>query len=356
LKRRGRINITGEEFRQGTSRKLILIGLIALISTSIGTFSITYFSSVTPLQNDYDELLNNYQIITGDYNTLYDNYDDLLNDYNSICSFIEQQILPFQYSAFAEAARRHYMPQYLDGKTNKTFWKSFTEFCRNIILHDSHKRNSFYEVSNAFDDALIFGSDTMHLCFQIMYETFYDWLPNWDGRGLTLNEITDIDTIIQWCIDEIEYEYDHDITEGDYDLEIQYLYYDYIKFSPETAFRTMGDCEDQAILAATYLESCGFNTAIAIFHDPSHPTLGSFYHGVPLVHIENTSAFFSNYPSTSLWRFGSSDPYYPDYTWCFLDPTWDVPFGSEPSWLTDYSSLNFDIFSIAFCYYGGAVL
>ena len=38
----------------------------------------------------------------------------------------------------------------------------------------------------------------------------------------------------------------------------------------------MGDCEDQAILAATYLESCGFEIAFATSHDPDHPTLGPF--------------------------------------------------------------------------------
>ncbi len=85
-----------------------------------------------------------------------------------------------------------------------------------------------------------------------------------------------------------------------------------------------------------------------IFHDPSHPTEGTFYHGVPLVHIEDTGAFNSMFPSYGLWRF-TNDPYYPEYTWCFLDPTWDVPFGSEPSWLADYGgSISFSNCSIAF--------
>lgn len=99
----------------------------------------------------------------------------------------------------------------------------------------------------------------------------------------------------------------------------------------------MGDCEDQAILDATYLESCGFETMIAISHDPDHPTKGSFYHGSLKAHIDDTDAFHTMYPLCPLWRSSEAiDPYYPDYTWCWLDPTWDVPFGSVPSWGADY--------------------
>lgn len=244
------------------------------------------------------------------------------------------------------------MPQYLGGKIGKTFWKSFAEFCRNIVLHHSWQSNSFTDVSNAFSDALKYGNNTMYLCDWIMYNTFYDWLPNWAGWGLTGIELTDIDTIHQWCVNEIEYEYDDDITEGQ-----EIFDEDYIKFSVETAFRTMGDCEDQTILDASYLESCDFETAIAIFHDPNHPTLGEFYHGASIVHIEDTSSFSSSYPFCSLWRLGNTDPYYPDYTWCFLDPTWDVPFGSEPSWLQSYgSSISSDICTIAICDIGGSII
>lgn len=343
-----------ETVKRQISKKIILFGLIAVIGTGLGTFSITYLlysSELSLKQGNYNELLYNYQTLTGDYDTIYDNYQDLLDDYNSVCSLIKQQILPIQYGFFAEAVRRYYLPQYLNGKTGKTFYKADAEFCRDIILHDSDQANSFQNVANAFADALKYGSDTMGLCDNIMSFTYYDWLPNWGGYGLTGNELTDIDTIHQWCIDEVEYEYDTNITYGQESPN-----WDYIKFSVETAFRCMGDCEDQAILDAAYLESCGFDTAVAIFHDPSHPTIGEFYHGVCLVHLEDTSSFQSTYPSCNLWRFGSSDPYYPNFTWCFLDPTWDVAFGSEPTWLQDYSSLSFTFMSVAFCDIGGAIL
>ncbi len=343
------------------SKKILRYILIALIGTNLATFSITYFTIAPQLQNtqkkyndlseEYDQLLQDYQILTGDYNSTFEDYQELLSQYTSVCSYIKKQILPIQYGLFAEAVRRFYMPIYVASATSKAYWEEVTWFYRDVILHESGQHNYFTNVSNAFSDALKFGNNTMYLCEYIMNYTFYEWLPNWAGRGLTGNELTDINTTHQWCVDEIDYEWDGNITVGQ-----EYFGLDYAKFSVETAFRAMGDCEDQAILDAAFLESCGFETAIALFHDPSHPSLGAFYHGTCLVHIEDTSAFSLSYPTCRLWRFGTSDPYYPEDSWCFLDPTWDIPFGSEPSWLQDYSSLSSDIFTIAFCDVGGVIL
>ena len=332
--------------------------LLNTYNTLLNTYNIL-LSDYNDLQNDYDILLNKYNTLLGLYNTLQNEYNILLNDYNAlsiaydyICDTIRQSILPVQYGIFAEAVRRYYMDIYLGDLTGKLYWEAFAEFCRDIILHDSYQSNSFNIVSNAFSDILKFGADTMYLADYIMYWTFYPWIPNWDGYGLTGNELTDIDTIADWCINEIDYEYDSDITDGQVDFD-----WDYIKFPIETAFRTMGDCEDQAILCSAYLESCGFETVVAISHDPNHPTLGEFYHGHLLVHIENTAAFWALYPTTYLWTI-PNDPYYPDYTWCWLDTTWDVPFGSVPSWLQDYvdfGGLTTDVMSLAFCDIDGAV-
>jgi hypothetical protein len=290
------------------------------------------------LLSDYQELNTNYQALSISYSDLLDDYQNILSKYNALVDFLSQQILPVQYCTFAEAVRRYYLPIYLDNSTTKNWYAGFGEYCRDVILHDSFQNNSFTNISYVFNDILKFGNDTMNLTDYIMHETFWDWLPNWGGWGLTGNELIDIDTIIQWCIDEIDYEYDEDITWGQDSPT-----WDYPKFSIETAFRTMGDCEDQAILAASYLESCGFETAFVLSHDPDHPTLGDFYHGSLLVHIEDTSTFYTAYPSASLWNLGIDDPYDPAFTWCWLDPTWNVPFGSTPSWLQDYIDFAVDI-------------
>lgn len=329
----------------------VLAGVLGICFVSVSNNYVDLSRDYDDLYVDYLELLNTYQILTGDYDTLFDNYNSLEITYNSVCNTIKQTILPVQYSIFAEAVRRYYMPIYLGGLSGKSYWMAYAEFSRDMILHDSGQYNAFSEVSNAFSDALKYGSNTMDLAYQIMYWTFYDWLPNWDGFGLYGDELTNIDTIVDWCIDEIDYEYDSDIT-----TRQEYFDDDYPKFPVETAFRTMGDCEDQAILTATYLESCGFETTIMVFHDPSHPTLDEFYHCVPLVHIEDTDAFKSlYYPECPLWRF-TNDPYYPDYTWSWLDTTWDVPFGTTPSWLDDYGgSVSFSFCSIAYCDIDGVI-
>ncbi|MHA1933485.1 MAG: hypothetical protein ACW96X_13150, partial [Promethearchaeota archaeon] len=244
-------------------------------------------SSYLNLTDDYQDLYDMFQSLNDTYYELLDNYQLIQSNYNALADFISQQILPIQYSTFAEAVRRQYLQFYLNDSTSKDWYMGFTEYCRDVILHDSLQENLFMNVSNAFTDILKFGNDTMALADYIMYYTFWDWLPNWGGFDLTGNELTDINTINQWCIDEIDYEFDSAIIYGQ-----ESPTWDYPKFSVETAFRTMGDCEDQAILEAAYLESCGFETIFVGHHDPAHPTLGEFYHGTLLVHIEDNSTFF----------------------------------------------------------------
>ncbi len=306
------------------------------------------------LQVDLDALQLQYDILFGDYQILFDanadlliTYDALLIAYDYMCDTIRQSILPVQYSIFAEAVRRHYVNVFNED------WYSFAEFCRDIVLHDSGQYNAFSEVSNAFSNALIWGNDTMLLADFIMYWTFYPWLPNWDGFALTGNELTDIDTIVDWCIDEIDYEFDSDIIVGQ-----EYFDGDYIKFPVETAFRTLGDCEDQAILTAAYLESCGFETAIGIFHDENNPEFsGGFFHGVCFVKIDDTDAFKLMFPNWVLWRF-SHEPV-GEYSWCLIDTTWDVSFGSIPPWFDYYwdnpGELTLDTLTRVICDIDGVI-
>jgi hypothetical protein len=164
------------------------------------------------------------------------------------------------------------------------------------------------------------------------------------------------------AIASLSYEYDTDITGRQLDRM-----WDYPKFTTETTFRQRGDCEDQAIALAVSFESTTHwlgdvqtdsgETAIAVFHDPAHPVYGSFYHAVTLVHIDDTAAFNTAYPSRTLWNLGVADPY-EGYTWAFFDVTWDTPTDQDPAWLAAYiagGSISFSIMSIAICDVGGAV-
>ncbi len=333
------------------------------------------------LKKDYDALLENYNILSGnnseleeDYGVLYEDYNYLLSCYNELevryntllqewnilATWIKGMILPAQYLVFTEAVRRYYFEEYyLDlAIDTSTYWYEFTRFCRDIVLHDSQIEGSllagswFPEVSNALADCLKYGSQTEELAFDIFYWTFYPWIPNWNGFGLSGNELNDIDTIVDWCIDEIDYEYDTDIIEGQ-----ETPYWDYAKFPVETAFRTLGDCEDQAMLCSAYLESCGFETALAMFHDAENPEFeGGFYHATLLVHIEDISNFQFWHPLCPLWNLGDIDPY-EGFTWCWLDPTWDVSFTSRPGWMQYYrnNGINDDDLTGAICDLDGAI-
>jgi len=363
-------------------RKLIkvmtIVGMLALVGglgASTTTMSILNATNTSNLELKYSNLLDdfkdlndtyyllsgNYIELDNNYTNLQDNYDALLADYNALtlaygllCDTIKNSILPVQYCIFAEAVRRYYMPLYLANLTGKELYKGYAAFCRDMILHDTWQYNAFTEVSNAFSEALKYGNDTMLLAYGVMFAVFFSKIPNWNGKFLSGNDLTDINTIVDWCITELDYEYDSDITDFQENPT-----WDYPKFPVETAFRTMGDCEDQAVLCAAYLESCGFETVMSIFHDPNHPTIGSFYHGVLLVHIEDTNAFYDAHPSGYLWRLDPIDPYFPHSTWCYVDPTWDTPFGSIPSWLQAYidaDGVSFAFQSIAFCEPQGMVV
>jgi len=344
------------------------------------------------LLSEYDELLQNYSILTGDHedleqehNTLTLSYDALVEayaelgsdyytlqaKYTAVCEYIRSQILPLQGCTWAEAVRHTHLQEYLDEATDdKSLYVQFAAFCRDLVLHASGQIDLFQDVSGAFAPAMAYGSDTILLCDKAMRLMAHEKDDVWDhfpyrwgwyfyGTGA---ELYGIDTIVQDCIDSIEYEYDDDITYGQLTPD-----WDYPKHPVETAFRMMGDCEDQAMLCASYLErdyflssseQVYFQTALAFFHDPDHRNYGEFYHAALLVHIEDTAAFWSSYSGATLWRFGAGDPYYPNYTWCFVDPTWDVPFGSTPSYMDDYldNGLSFNVFTVAFCDYDGTVM
>jgi hypothetical protein len=145
--------------------------------------------------------------------------------------------------------------------------------------------------------------------------------------------------IHQWVVDNIDYEYDSDITDNTYQP------WDYIKLPVETAYRTMGDCEDQAILDAAFLRSCGFQVAVGVFHDNNHPTIGFFRHAVLWINMDFNGDGDINDPgenpptSNIWWGLQGSAP-----TWLCLDPTWDVSLGITPGWLQDYFDNGITIF------------
>jgi predicted nuclease with TOPRIM domain len=318
------------------------------------------------LELQYDALVLDHNTLLADYNTLVDDFLALQNDYdvlelsyNTLATWIRQQILPAQYMVFAEAVRRYYFEDfYILSEDSLGYWPEFTLFCRDVILHDSQIGYSplagswFPDVSNALADCLRYGSQTEYLAYQNFYWVFYDWIPNWAGFALPSNRLSAIAQVTQWCIDNIEYELDSDITR----YREPYSW-DYIKFPVETAFRAMGDCEDQAMLTAAYLESCGFETMMVIIHDPEWNGGEGLYHGVPMIWWDNT--WPETRPNQWGFSFAGDGAKYNDGWWMFLDTTWNTPFGTDPAWLQWYAVtdinrvFNAEAFSYAVCDHNG---
>jgi len=295
---------------------------------------------------DYNVLLNDYNTLTDDFLALQNDYDALELAYSTLAAWVRQQILPAQYMVFAEAVRRYYFEDfYVQNKWAEGnisgYWTEFTRFCRDVILHDSQIGDTltgswFPDVSNALADCLIYGDQTELLAYHIFYWILWPWVPNWAGYALSGDPLNDISSVIQWCVDEIDYEYDSEITRSQYPYS-----WDYIKFPVETAFRTMGDCEDQAMLAAAYLESCGFETMMVVIHDPEWYNDTGLYHGVPMVFWNVTA--WGDLPAgfkVALGFGGAGPEYYNHGWWMFLDTTWNTPFPIGPSWLDWYLAVG----------------
>jgi len=317
-------------------------------------------TSYNTLQTSYDNLESLYLALDASYEQLQIDFDALQLSYDTITTWIGQQILPAQYMIFAEAVRRYYFEDFYVQDTtpgSAAYWSEFTRFCRDVIMHDSWEAseisgsiyyNPFMEVSDMLEPALQY--DSVILSFLAKWNNLYSagqnyWWGNFDMTGYAL---IDIFSIVQECNNMIDYEFDTSIAAGhDYD-------WDYIKFPVETLFRQAGDCEDQAILAAAYLESCGFETMIVGIHDPDYQGDQGLYHAVPMIWWDNDWG----QRTQRGFYFGGVDQskyIYDEGWWTFLDTTWDTPFGTDPAWLQWYEVMDinqvfdYESFSYAVC-------
>ena len=319
------------------------------------------------LVSDYNNLLSNYNALTLVHAQLNTAYQTLNATYYQLCAWIRQQILPLQLTNWAEAVRRVYLPYYLNQSVDtKTFYMKYAEFCRDFVLQASRRPDLFTNVSNAFAPALVYGNDTTMLGFNSMQVMAMDNGMYWQKfhwHIIYMSEFSGLNLLVTQAYTILDYEYDADIT-----THQENPTWDYPKHPVETVFRGLGDCDDQAIFLASNLEECGFanasgtyrfQVALAMHHDPSYsgsyaPLIGQpFYHVSLLVHIEDTTTYAATYPAHPLWNLGSADPY-SGFSWCWLDPTWDTPFGTMPAWLNGYSP-SWSNLTIAICDIGGNI-
>jgi hypothetical protein len=309
------------------------------------------------------------------YEQLQSDYDALFASFTTIGDWLSQQIQPIKACYFGEAVRRYYLPIYLEeSQGTNIYWLNFTKFMSDVVYFSSgwhswgnqpHSSGGgaasggpwlFGNVINLINESLdgFFDSHWAWAEYELNFRVMRDiwgasgWMePVWNNGthdieiwwgDMPYSQWNDYrwecpSAIHQWVVDNIGYEYDTDITQHQ-----DWSAWDYIKFPVETAFRTMGDCEDQAILDASFLRSCGFEVAMGTFHDDNHPVYGSFYHGILWINLDlDGNGVVDSYENTPeneiLWHLAGGPE---GYTWLLLDPTWDVPFGQTPLWLQHY--------------------
>ena len=244
----------------------------------------------------------------------YEYYDELIENElsNYLVNLMKNFPLPIKLKIYFEFIRQ------LDFQLTKKM-----DFYVKIILHDSAQYNYYQDYSSMFDEFWETNNSMteVELCFQ----SLSSWNYYYQNLNLLASKIHN--KVSELC----DYKYDNMMIYG---ILPHWEYFDYTQFPYETAFTFSGDCEDQAILDAMLLESCGYETIIANVHDDDQNRTGresGLHHGFLWVKVNPEDNW-----SARLWRFGEGE-----YEWLLLDPTWNISFGSTITWVDDYNKLNF---------------
>ncbi|MCE7744253.1 MAG: transglutaminase domain-containing protein [Candidatus Heimdallarchaeota archaeon] len=188
-----------------------------------------------------------------------------------------------------------------------------------IVLHDTGQYNYFESLDKKLGN--IWQTDNSMTEFEAALNLLFTWSGLWKKNHTSHYLYNNL-------IGKITY-YGDDIFVNGTDQ-----YYDYAKSAVETIFSGYGDCEDHAILVATFLEAAGYETIMGVVHDNNQSGVKEdFHHGFLWVKVVN---FSYPYLYADLWRFGEGE-----YEWLLLEPTDSVVYGSAVSWIAHYDINNF---------------
>lgn len=188
-----------------------------------------------------------------------------------------------------------------------------------FVLHDTGQFNYFENIDEELGD--IWQTNNSITEFEEALKIFYNWQWLWKNNFTSYFLFNNL-------INRIDYFWDDSFTEG------TNRHYDFAKSAIETIFSGRGDCDDQTILAATFLEASGYETIIGYIGDDNETGVqDDFYHAFLWVKVEN---FSYPYLYADLWRFGVKE-----YEWLLLDPTWNIEYGYSVDWIIDYDVANF---------------
>lgn len=188
-----------------------------------------------------------------------------------------------------------------------------------IVLHDTGQYNYFANIDKKLGN--VWQTNNSMTEFEATLKMFESWFDYWKKDHSSHELYNNL-------LSKITYFYDKDFVNG------TDQYYDYAKSAIETIFSSIGDCEDQAILTATFLEAAGYETIICSVRDINQTgVFEDFRHAFLWVKVVN---FSYQYLNADLWRFGEGD-----FEWLLLEPTGSTVYGSTASWIASYDDNNY---------------
>lgn len=276
------------------NRIYILSGFLAVMTGFSFAFGLSYFLSKKSLKQEVLDIQKR--------------YEDIQND--GLFAFLRNMPLQYKMDIFYEFV-----------KNNEFSKTTFNEYVIKLILHDTGLENYFLNYSEIFRGAWITNNSMQEA--NLTMSKFSPWASHWNF----LNPLTSsIHNTVRNKISFIE-------TSIDFSTEENKL--KNINSAIETATDFRGSSLDIAILEATLMKHCNYETIICFVDDENISRVfnpNGFHRGFVWIKIDTTDFIYE----TNLWCFGGGK-----FEWLLLDPTCAV-YGETPYWITSYyDSINF---------------
>ncbi|MBD3189457.1 MAG: hypothetical protein GF308_02385 [Candidatus Heimdallarchaeota archaeon] len=326
----------------GKRKYLIALGLFFVIGTI--TFAslfawktITTNKELAKLREDYQELLNDYELLFG-------NNSDVLQEYSIMSNSLEelqeqyqqlQEEITFWVETVTSMPILDRMSIYYQlvrinhedfGNDGSNFSKP-VDFAVELIMHGLGRYNAFTKVDIVLEKYGFFKWGSMEDARYALQQSFVgeNYLTCWE-QGHSEEEIYDwIKTELRFIPDRLQ-----DQSEGD-------LYWDFFLSALETLKFRGGDCEDLSILLSTLLERNGFETKFATIVDSSNG-YGPIEHAFLFLKVNANKSLYKN---SIFWTFGENDG--EKDTWIAIDVSsdWSNSIEQTPLWLQYYFTKEF---------------
>ena len=308
---------------------LIAVSVICVATSgSLAGVLINRQSNLSKLQQQVQELIDDYNVIVGENEDLEEEYNQLENDYNALLDLYNElngeltgiismvKTLPYldKMSYYYHWTRMDFFEH---GYYNSMMYREY------LVEHACYLENHFGDVDSILSSYGFFETGSSMGDAWDSLNALGSWLNYWDGSYYE-------ETIFSWVINNLEYRYDSETSYG------RSYNFDLLLSPVETLKYRAGDCDDFATLGATMLINNGYEVALASIHDDVYYP-GGLHHAFLFVNV-GESRILSKLPITDpnmMWRMYDSA----DHDWLIFDftPGWQSTPWKEPGWLDWYN-------------------